>query len=111
MTYKKPLLQIAMEETGWKEFKGEDELPEAALPLIEKTNMFQYPGGWHKAFYKGDQWIIVTNNGGFYKVGAEFMVWLPDGRAFARWSTKTMKEAVMSIMREIDMPFDPNYQT
>jgi len=119
MAYKKPILQAAAEENGWKEFKGENGamLPDSTDTLTEKTEMFKYPGGWCKAFYKGDdpktsdQWIIVTNNGGFYKIGASYMVWSPDGRARACWSAKTMKIAVCAFLKGEDAPRDPDYQT
>lgn len=116
MAYKKPMIEATMEETGWSEFKGNNQLPMSAHPMIERTEMFKYPGGWYKAFYKGDvettdKWIIVTANGGFYKVNAIFMVWTYDGVCVARWTVKSMKEAVCAKFKGLDIPFDPNYQT
>ena len=115
MAYKKPILQVAMEEHGWSEYKGET-LPESANPLIDKTEMFKYPGGWSKAYYKGnvkttDQWIVVTNNGGFYKVDALFMVWEKTGRALACWSQKHMKKTVIAFFQDTNPERDPDYQT
>ena len=77
--------------------------------------MFRYPGGWCKAFYKGDvnttdQWIVVTNDGGFYKVGAIYMVWSND-IAMACWSAKHMKKTVAACMKGEKPERDPYYQT
>lgn len=100
-----------MEATGWQELIGED-LPASAKPLIAKMA----PGGWCNAYYKGDinttdKWIIVTTNGGFYKVDAIYMVWSYTGSNVARWSDKSMKEAVIAGFNGKPFPPDPNYQT
>lgn len=114
--YKKPFLKAGIEGTGWQEYKGEH-LPETepVKNLIEKTGMFRYPGGWYKAYYKGDmnttdQWIIVTKNGRYYKVGAQYMVWQPNGCSSARWTVNSMKQALVAIFKDKTIPFDPDYQ-
>ena len=115
MSYKKAILTLAAEETGWTEYKGEF-LPESTKAFQEKTEMFQYPGGWSKAYYKGDlkaplEWIIVTNNGGFYKVDATFIVWTSTGKSVAAWTSKHMKKIVIAFFKGMRPERDPNYQS
>jgi hypothetical protein len=116
MAYKKPLIQQAIEKTDWKEFKGTGNLPESAKWLIEKWGIFKYPGGWSMAFYIGEtpekatDWIVVTNNGGFYKHLALYMVWHRNGNT-ARWTLKSMKSAVIALFKGEQIPMDPDYRT
>lgn len=116
MAYKKPVIQIAMEGTGWKEFKGKDELPTSAQPLIDKVNLFKAGRGWYKAFYNGDvnttdKWIIVTPDGGYYKVFARYMIWFYDEGASACWSDKSLKAMLCAKFKGLKMPIDPDRQT
>lgn len=122
MAYKKPLIESAMEQNGWKEFKSEGELPQSAEEYFGEyfKEFFVYPGGWSKAYYKGTdidsatEWIVVTNNGGFYKVFAEYMVWwLENGkqRSTARWSNGSLKNAIIAILKGENPPYDPEYHT
>ena len=63
---------------------------------------------------KATEWVVVTNNGGFYKVFAIYMVWWLDGekrKDTARWSDKSLKEAIVSIPHGKNPPMDPNYHT
>ena len=122
MAYKKPIIQQALEKTGWKEFKSEGQLPQSAKDYFGDyfKEFFRYPGGWNRAFYRGEnpdkatEWVVVTNNGGFYKVFAIYMVWWLEGekrKATARWSDKSLKEAIVSILHGKNPPMDPNYHT
>ena len=116
MTYKKPQLEIAMEGTGWKEFKGHDELPASAQAMIKEKDLFRGGNGWYKAFYNGDvntteKWIIVTPDGGYYKVFARYMIWFYNAGASARWTDKSLKEALAAAFKGETLPFDPNYHT
>ena len=116
MAYKKPQIEVAMEGTGWKEFKGKDELPASAQPMIAEKNIFKGGRGWYKAFYNGDvnttdKWIIVTPDGGYYKVFAVYMVWVYTGGASARWTDKSLKAALAASFKGQTMPFDPDYHT
>ena len=116
MAYKKPIIQQALEQTSWKEFKSKGQLPDSAKWLIEKWNIFRYPGGWSLAFYIGEtpetatDWIVVTNNGGFYKCFAEYMVWHRNGNT-ARWTQKSMKAALVALFNGRPTPADPDYHT
>lgn len=113
--YKKPILQAAMEETGWKEYK-EDYLPESALKVFEDNNIFRFVEGWYKAYYHGDvnttsKWVVVTPDGGYYKHDAIYMVWSYTGESLARWSSKILEETLICIFHGKNTPCDPDYQT
>ena len=115
----------ALTSTGWKELKGEigAVLPENACWHKSKydtdpkgTNIFQYGGGWVEAHYRGlnpetaTEWIVVTDNGGAYKVDAEYMVWHPNGSK-ACWSEREVKRTIKELMLTGVTRKDPNYRT
>jgi glyoxylate utilization-related uncharacterized protein len=115
MAYKTQI-DIAMEGTGWKEFKGIDQLPTSSHIMIKSQDIFRSQRGWFKAFYNGDvntteKWIIVTPDGGYYKVFAKYMIWCHDEGASACWTTKSMKAMLFAKFKGLKMPFDPDYQT
>jgi hypothetical protein len=110
---------------GWKDFtetSTEFELPKSALDSI-KADMFQYGGQVQVALYKGEipeeakEWIIVTDNGGFYKVGAQFVMWFtkadyPDGYGCqCYWSSKALVTSITSLMSKGVTVRDSDYQT
>lgn len=112
----------AIANSEWKKFEG-DELPEIVCWHKSKydtdpkgTNIFQYPGGWVEAYYKGDnpetatEWIIATANGGFYKVGALYMIWHPNGSK-ACWSGREAQRTIKELILTRVSRRDPNYQT
>jgi len=114
--HKKPFLEAAIKGTGWQEFKDKHKLPETESfkTLIEKTEMFRYPGDFYKIYYKGDmnttdQWIVVTNNGRYYKAGTSFMVWQPNGNATACKSVKSLKLVLAALFKGESISFGSDY--
>ena len=73
---------ISTKGTDWKPFLG-DILPQVAESIWDKWEIGRYPCNWliGCVFYQGDtpetatKWIIVTDNGGFYKVHAQYALW------------------------------------
>lgn len=101
--------------TNWKQFKGE-ELPESANKWAEENNIWRSGrAGWIEAFYEGNDakaatnWIIVTDDGSYYKVHAVFSVW-GSGRMMCAWSVSSMGKMVRSFMTGVRF-FDPGYTT
>lgn len=79
-------------------------------------SIFEYPGGWCDAYYKGanpetaTEWIVITCNGGFYKVGAQYMMWHPNGSQ-ALWSSAALKKSLKSLLTEGQTTRDKQYTT
>lgn len=110
-------------------------LPQSALDWIEMAfgkshaGPLSYGGSWLLAYYKGDdpetakEWIIVTDNGGSFKVGAEYMVWYKRADADVKedhefkyvaqalWSDQSLNNTIASIRNEGPRVDDPDYQT
>jgi len=123
---KRKALKNQIQNSGWKLFEG-DELPVQACVHYSKYNpnpnghnIFQYGGSWIKGscYYKGDnpdtatEWIVVTDNGGSYKVGAEYMIWqIGFGGSQACWTAAAAKKSVKSLLTRGTIVPDPNYQT
>jgi len=119
---------------GWQVFKGQ-ELPQSALDWIERyqndsnakhghnCQIFSNFNSWvlKYVYFKGPnpetatEWIITTNDGGYYKVGAMAMVWYRNingntGSA-AEWSIKNTKLCIKQICLAQPVTRDPNYQS
>lgn len=119
-------LKATISQSGWKKFEG-DQLPEQACwsKSVYSTDpkgqyIFKYGGSWWANFtyYRGDnpetatEWIIPTDNGGSYKVGAEYMLWqMPSGNAQACWSSASLKRSIKSLLTRGVTVADPDYQT
>ena len=112
----------ALKNIEWKKFEGE-QLPKNACyhkskydPTPEGHNIFEYGGCWIEAYYKGEspetatEWIVVTDNGGFYKVHASYMIWHPNGSQ-ACWSGRAAKRSIKSLLLTGKTVHDPDYQT
>lgn len=100
-------------KNGWQ-IMGE-EIPDDLIKDAE-NKIFEYPCTWFNngSYKKDDKFIIVTDNGGMYKVGAEFMVWFNiSGTVCAQaiWSVKALRKTLNSLMLEGKTTFDPDYQT
>jgi len=123
---KRKELNRQIKQSGWKKFEGEF-LPEQARFSKSKycldpkgQNIFEYHGSWiiGWTYYKGDnpetatEWIVTTDNGGSYKVGAQYMLWqFPTGGAQALWSNASLKKSLKSLLINGTTVSDPNYQT
>lgn len=114
----------ALKSNGWKPFTGES-LPKNACFHKSKYdtdpnghNIFEYGGCWIEGFtyYKGDspetatEWIITTDNAGFYKVHASYMIWHPNGSQ-ALWSGAALKRSMKALLASGKTVADPDYQT
>lgn len=110
---------------GWKDLESFNEsgkLPQSALDSI-KADIFQYGGEVQVALYRGEtpetakEWIIVTDDGGFYKVDAEYVMWFtkadaPDGYGCqCYWSSKALMTSMTSLMEKGVTVRDSDYQT
>ena len=102
----------------WKRFKGE-ELNEAAMKFLEEASP-NYCSGWCEAWYRGDvettrDWFIVTPDGSYYKVHAEYMTWhrCETGKivGMCSWSLGSLYKSRVAYFNAGKMPRDPNYQT
>ena len=67
-------------------------------------------GNVYEAWRRGEDWIVVTDDGGYYKVGAKYMVW-SRGWVKASWSYDHMEKQVEAAKAGQDPPRDPGYQT
>ena len=60
------------------------------------------------------KFILVRDDGGFFKVHAEFMVWYFVDKeicAQALWTFKALKKTLRSLMADGKTISDPDYQT
>lgn len=102
-------------KNGWRLM--DSELPEDIAQKLVEAGAFDYDGQWinNGSYRKGDNFIVVTDNGGFFKVNAEWMIWhlSPSGKVVAQaiWSIKALKKSVNSLMLTGETILDPGYQT
>ena len=117
--------------SGWKAFLGE-KLPPKAKEFLQQAREGSTNKHWNwlvgTVFYRGNiettnEWIIVTDDGWYYKVRAEFMMWYSrpeytdhmgnksNSSAQALWSVSSLKKSLRSVMQTGEITFDPNYQT
>ena len=77
-----------------------------------KRNGWKYNNGSYiMAYHKNDkEWIIVTDDGGFYKVDAKYSMWTNEGMHCA-WSYKHLVKMIEAKMQGLEMPMDPDYQS
>jgi hypothetical protein len=113
---------VPVKKTGWKLFTGED-LPKSALEFAKLGECFRSRmGAWliGCVYYKGDvntttDWIIVTDDGGYYKVGAQYMIWhkCSTGKIVAQaiWSNAALKRSMRALINMGETVMDPGYQT
>lgn len=114
---------ITTKGTDWKPFKGEF-LPESAQKFADKGDIFRSKhGNWlmDATFYKGatpetaTDWIIVTDDGGYYKCFAKFGIWhtSPKGEVVLQciWTLGHLKKSLKSVITTGQTIFDPNYHT
>lgn len=109
---------------GWVRFTGE-ELPEIIFKKLEEERAFRSGHGrWFSdlVFYRGDNpetsenWIIIMNDGGYYKVDAEFAFWYTrdpgqDMGMNCVWSDAHLERTVRNFMVTGKTLPDPGYQT
>lgn len=100
---------------GWNQFKGQS-WPEQADPFADKHDVFKWGGECLAIYYKGEtmetatDWILILDDGGFYKVGAEYMIWSND-YCIAAWSGQHVVDTATAIMAGQKPVRDPQYQT
>jgi len=113
--------------TSWNLFTGET-LPLKCQELCVRADVFRSKyGQWIEGatFYKGTDpetatdWILTMNDGGYYKVRAEYMVWFDlekeshgsFGSGLCRWSMPSLKILLRAMVKGEKLPHDPNYTT
>lgn len=102
-----------LRDNGWENKVGE--LPKDIIDKVIASNGLK----WHSniwLYVKDDKWIMVTDDGGYYKVHAEWMVWHVSPRtgnvlATAIWSVKSLFNNLKAIIETGDSVGDPDYQT
>jgi len=113
----------------WKAFKGQT-LPQSALDWAEKfsspdgfRSLWKYAyDGWCNAYYVGNdpktatEWIIVTPDGGFYKVHAKYSLWYMNPKTGnpnmqCLWTKTSLGRSIKSLREGGDTIFDPKYTT
>ena len=119
-------------QTKWKKCSKNSNIPQGALDFYKEAVMNTPTGkgsGYARfceAYYKGDinttkDWIIVMDDGGYYKVDAEFMTWhrIDDvnssynGKIVGKcnWSVAALNRTISAIKKGEPVPRDPGYQT
>jgi hypothetical protein len=92
-------------------------IPDDVFNIIKEHNGFNYNGiSWFHniSFQRGKDFIIVTDDGGYYKVDAEWMIWsFIDGQfgSQAIWSNTALENSITSLMLTGKRTNDPDYQT
>jgi hypothetical protein len=98
---------------GWVEMTTE--LPQTIVDAIIASNGFKYgDGSYCGGFVKGDDFIIITPDGGYYKVNASYSVWYKIGdtvRMQCIWSMAALKRTLKSLKTEGKTVPDPGYTT
>jgi len=59
---------------------------------------------------KLEDWIILTDDGGYYSVGAEYMIWTGGKYSLTTWSGQAASKMMKQYMRSGRMSRDPDYQ-
>ena len=62
------------------------------------------------AYQKGKEFIVVTEDGGYFKVDAVYSMWF-DGGMFCAWSYEHLITMVEAKMQGLPIPRDPDYQS
>ena len=95
-----------------------DTLPDEIFNRIVEANGFKQHGvHWlfGYAFQRGKDFIVVTDDGGYYKVFAQYMIWHTNENGVvcsqACWSTASMRRSMKSLLNGTGTVFDPNYHT
>ena len=98
---------------GWVE--NTEDLPQSVVDAITAANGFKYgDGSYCQYFKKGDDFIVVTPDGGYYKVDAVYFVWFKIGREVRMqciWSMAALKRTLKSLKTEGKRTEDPGYTT
>lgn len=101
------------ELNGWEIFEDELNQPNAfhGLKMMEKHGGWKYADGWCMAYHKDKKdWIIVTEDGGSYKVDAIFSMWFDTGM-FCAWSYEHLVKMIEAKMQGLPISRDPGYQS
>lgn len=98
---------------GWVENK--DTLSQEVVNAIIAANGFRYGDGSYCEYFKKDNdWIVVTPDGGYYKVNASYSVWYKIGdtvRMQCIWSNAALNRTLKSLKTEGKTVPDPGYTT
>ena len=101
------------------QFTGQ-QLPAAAIDFIKPHDRAGH-GTCVAAYYEGNDaatatnWIIVLDNGGYYKVNATYITWYYhpiDGVVGkCNWSRAALAETLAALLAGEQPPIDPDYHT
>ena len=110
----KVIQKIELKALLWKQFKI-GVLPDYVQEYINEKS-HDGMGSIFRVYYKElpksiNDWIIVTDNGWYYKVGATYMVWKGEDIAMAIWSDKYLKVVLNDLFNEKEPKRDPDYQS
>lgn len=104
---------------NWQELlpvEGNYKTNQAFQDWAKKKDVFRSGYGYpYAVYYKGNpetttEWIVVTDDGSYYKHGAQYMIW-SNTRILAAWSGASLKKTVKAFLNEVAAPADPDYQT
>lgn len=99
---------------GWIDKAG-PQLPQEIVDAIIAANGFRYGSGNYCEFLqKDDKWIVVTDDGDYYKTNAIYSVWHKIGDTVCMqciWSNAALNRTLKSLRLEGKTTRDPGYTT
>ena len=101
------------ELNGWEMFEEQMTMDNAhlGLQMMGSHNGWKYNDGFCMAYHKNKaDWIIVTEDGGSYKVDAVYSMWHEKGM-FCAWSYNHLVKIIEAKMQGLPIPRDPDYQS
>ncbi len=109
------MIQSTALPNNWKTFDSNLELPLNISTIIKNSNGFKMSNKFIYSLTKDSNWIVVTEDGEYYKDGAKYMVWYIVNykctKNQALWSDKSLFNTLHSLMKTGELTKDPNYQT
>lgn len=106
----KKLVALNMPD-GWEEL---DSLPRDVQKELRREKAFRSGYGdvvfiaVKKDVDKVVDWVVMMDDGEYFKVGAEFIIWTEAGYNKAAWSGNNAKKMVLEYMKTRKMSTDPN---
>lgn len=103
-------------KSGWEKLPT-GPLSENILNWLDNRNIGKYGGAIGAAFFKGESpetaknLCVVTDDGGSYKVGAQYMVWWDGDNSLACWSVNHLKKSLKDIFNGKEPKRDPDYRS
>jgi|15BtaG_2_1085339.scaffolds.fasta_scaffold04896_5 hypothetical protein len=103
--------------SNWIEVKG-DVLPQQIQDWCDEKKVFEYSGSWFVAYFNSPtgnvedavDFMVGTDNAGFYKQDAEYMLW-SNNFVMAYWSGYEFKKNLKRALKGNKVLRDTNYIT